>query len=1131
MPRAQNKVFAAVMAVATTAFAHLYVSPDGNDTAPGTRAQPFATIVRTRDAVRQLRKQGAVPAKGLTVWLRGGTYVLDNTLAFTAEDSGTPDGPIVYRVVDGEDVWLSGGTAVPSELFRPVTDPAVLKLLPQEARWHVLQVSLAEAGVTDYEKKLPDCFSGFTRVDKQFVYVYCNGRQMQWARWPNEGFAKFAEIIDPGSGLRDYVARRAKRFRPGVFSYEGDRPSRWDVDRGVWMMGFWARAYVCDVVRAGKIDTEKKHITWAVPLTFGLDTWGANRWYAFNLIEELDIPGEWYIDREKGVLYFWPPSAPSPAAERSVVLSRLKEPMVSFTGANHVTFRGIGFEGGRGDAIVVRKGRDVELVSCEVRNVGRHAVQLLGGYDHKVIGCDIHHVGYGGVIMSGGNRRTLEPANHEAINNHVYHTNQIRRTHASPFKLHGVGLRMAHNLVHHAPHSAVFYGGNDIVMEYNDIYWCHYETAEGGVFYAGYNWTYRGNVIGHNYIHHINDSLDGSPTGVNVVHLDDCVAGTDFSNNVVYRVGRGVSMCGGPWNVAHNNIFIDCQVGVSLSTRGLQWWTWTRHPDGTVTARDKRASHGYSTNNGLLRKLKQVPWDREPYTKYANMANLLKVDPIAAPWWCEITRNIAIGGPLMRVSKRVKPEWVTIEDNWDAADRGDPGIVAPYDGNYALKPNAPALKTGFKPIPFRKIGLIDDDTRRSWPVKMELPPKDWKPCWLRRREMERKMPAGLPVVPVRRLGATITIDGTVDPEEWTPGEKQTVSVNRYEPIKLIWRAVGEKATYPSTAYLEVDDANLYAAFINDVEPKGGIVGGHTWGQSDAVEVALAVVEDNEPGPIMLWRGYTDGHFESSNEAGAPQKVVKRVLQGAQYACHTVSKTRWTAEWKIPFAAIGIAPRELNPRILFSLAVRKVSGNEWVTWKKAPGASWDVRKSGVLWLEPFGDITFNGAVPSRIRCEIFPRTKGLLIDGGKNCEALTWAKPVGTRLRAASEELTTGKWKEFVFEFTPRADGQVLIELRGRPHQSTIKKNTYLPVWNYWDDLRLEGAELLNGGFEGLDPKTGLPKGWGRGGNAILVTDPKAAASGRGCVKTWFLGRFMQTIQVKKGTKVTVRAKVRGEMPD
>jgi hypothetical protein len=206
---------------------------------------------------------------------------------------------------------------------------------------------------------------------------------------------------------------------------------------------------------------------------------------------------------------------------------------------------------------------------------------------------------------------------------------------------------------------------------------------------------------------------------VRTVHLDDCVAGTAFRGNVVFRAGNGVAICGGPFNTVDNNLFIDCQVGAELETRGLAWWEWTRNPDGTVSGRDRRASHGFSTNNGLLNGLKSVPYDREPYTKYPHMADLLKVPDadLGAPWWCGITRNISINGAVKRVDRKVKPEWATIENNWDGPNDGDPGIVAPYEGDFRLKPNAPALaKTGFEPIPFERIGLVNDGTRRSWPV-------------------------------------------------------------------------------------------------------------------------------------------------------------------------------------------------------------------------------------------------------------------------------------------------------------------------------------------------------------------------------------------------------------------------------
>ncbi|MBT7053793.1 MAG: hypothetical protein HN976_01800, partial [Lentisphaerae bacterium] len=294
----------------------LHVSPDGNDAWDGAKPRkglikkgvgPFRTLERARDEIRKLKAQGALPAGGTVVHLGSGTHRLERTFALGVEDSGTVESPVVYQGGQGADVWISGGTMVAPKAFSGVTDASTLARLPEEAQGHVLQLNLTAAGITDFIKDVPDKFSGFTRNEPQFTYVFCNGEQMQWARWPNEGYAKYAEIIDSGSGLRDYEAQRAKKFRPGVFSYTGVRPERWDLERGVWMMGFWARAYVCDVVRAGKIDTARKEITWKVPLRFGLDTWGAKRWYAFNLLEELDAPGEWYIDREAGVLYFWPP--------------------------------------------------------------------------------------------------------------------------------------------------------------------------------------------------------------------------------------------------------------------------------------------------------------------------------------------------------------------------------------------------------------------------------------------------------------------------------------------------------------------------------------------------------------------------------------------------------------------------------------------------------------------------------------------------------------------------------------------------------------------------------------------------------------------------------------------------------
>ena len=243
-----------------------------------------------------MKAADGLPAGGITVWIRHGVYHPSASFELGPEDSGPADAPIVYRAYRNEKVRISGGKAVDPSHFKPVTDAAVLARLDESARGHVLALNMAAEGISDYLPQFPDAYMGFTGTYPTMLELFCNDDRMQLARWPNEGFAHFDKIVDTGSGLRDKTGPK----RPGVFSSQGDRPSRWNVEQGVWLQGFWARAYLCTVVKVGAIDTDKRQITWAVPLGYGLDTWGAKRFFALNVLEELDRPGEWYLDRERG---------------------------------------------------------------------------------------------------------------------------------------------------------------------------------------------------------------------------------------------------------------------------------------------------------------------------------------------------------------------------------------------------------------------------------------------------------------------------------------------------------------------------------------------------------------------------------------------------------------------------------------------------------------------------------------------------------------------------------------------------------------------------------------------------------------------------------------------------------------
>ena len=1047
-----------------------------------------------------------MPTGGVTVSLADGTYWLSESLTLKRGDSGTQDSPVIYRAAHKVRAHLCGGRPIPSDAFGPVRSEDVLRRLDESARGQVVQTDLKALGITDYIPELPANFKG------RRLEVFCNGKRMTLARWPNDGFAQWDEIVDFGSGLRDPKGKK----RPGKFRYVGDRPKRWATAEGVWLLGYWARAYASQYLKVAKIDTVDRVIELAEPYHYGLDTAGAKRYFAVNLLDELDAPGEWYLDRRTGVLYFWPPC---PLSEAKIVVSMLTSPVVSMQGVSHVKLHGFVIECGRGDGVSIAGGAHNTVVGCTIRNTGGNGARVVSGRGHGVVGCDVHHVGGRGITLIGGDRKALTPAGHSAVNNHIHHTSRLQHTHRGAISLEGVGNRAAHNLIHHDPHTPVWFRGNDHVMEYNEIYQTNLETSEAGVFYTGRDWTYRGNVIRYNFVHHVPDGVKGGGSSTRVVHLDDCVSGTSFIGNVCYRTGGVVSICGGPDNIAENCIFVDCKVGVDLSARGLRWWTWHRRDDGTVYAMDiRRGKEG----SPLLASLKRVPYDQAPYAKYPHLADMLDQEPVAAPWRCRIANNIAVGGRLLSVAKEVKREWVTIENNWDAREKGDPGFVSLGPRDYRLKPDAPVLKLGFKPIPFDKIGLIDDETRASWPVRAEPAPKGWKPGWLHRREQEESMPTGLPVFEVKRAAGKIAIDGVVGTEEWTPADGPA------HDLAALDSAVNRrKVNYPSRAWIEVDDDHLYVAFVNDVDPAKSVTRGQQWGQDDAVEVALAEVRGKEVGDIIVLRGYTNGHFESSGEAGAPKPVVARVAQGVAYAARAVEPGQWSAEWKIPFASLGIEPRKRNPRLLFNLSVRKMAGKRWITWTKTRCTTWDVRKGGVLWLATFGDVLFNGALPSQARIDIVGVAAGVAMKAVKGCRRAAWAKLSGTRLIGSTDDLTDGRWHDFEYVFTPLKDGPVSLGLMGRVYPSAVD-GRLIPVWVYFDDVVVEGATLANGGFEEVDSK-GLPIGWQNAlSKAFLVKDARAACTGEHCVKVWHRGRFGQTLQVKAGQPVMIRAKVKGE---
>jgi len=1081
----------------------LHVSPRGDDANAGTAAAPFRTLERARDEVRARRADAS--ARGATVWLHAGTHTRTGPLELTAADSGLAGAPMVYRAVAGEDVWLSGGQRLSLAAFAPATEPAVLQRLRPEARGKVLRLPLAEAGLTELPDPWADHWWDMQRVQTSRAELFADGVRLPLARWPNEGYARFGEIVEaaPDEG-------RLPRFK-----YTDPGPGRWNVAAGVWLYGYWSRAYRAEFVKVRQIDPATQTIELASRHSLGgLETGGACRYLAINLLEELDAPGEWYLDREGGVLYLWPPAD---LKGQSVVMSLAQPALIHCADVSHVEFRNLGLEASRQDGLRVEGGREVRVVGCEIRNVARLGVYMRGDA-HALIGCDIHDTGTDAVAFDGGDRTTLTGGGGLVENNHIHHTNRIARAGLTAVSLGGVGHRLAHNLIHDTGYIAVRFSGNDHLIELNRIFRTNTETSEGGVFYTGRDWTSRGTTLRYNFVHHVEDSQEGFGSSTRFVHLDDSAPGIHIYGNICYRLGGGVSVCGGADNQVHDNLFVECLAGADIGPRGEHMFRSDGH--GGFLVNPDRANW-----DSLSKRLQRCKWQEPPYsTRYPRLVEIFTKEPIAAPWFNVIRRNVMVAcGRGVQVNG-MEPEWSTIADNWEG---DDPGFVEPDHTklDFRLKPDAAVYKLGFEPLPFEKIGLFASPDRRSWPVQFELPPADWKPRWMRLREVAAKSPGALPIFKVMGVTGKIVIDGKVEPMEWTPGDATGRNPEVHETAYLDWQPDKSRAARPCQALVQVDDAALYVGFRNEVDPAVGVSGGHAWGQDDAVEIALAPVTDRV-GDIIVLRGYADGHWESSAEAGAAKAVVARAREGVAYAAHVAGKASWSAEWRVPFTALGLDPAAGSPKLVFNLSVRQPAGDAWVMWKKSGGSTWDVARSGFLWLAPFGDMAIEAPVPSQAILDLDGRAQSVMLTPGRGCTIAEWAKPVGGRATGTTDALPADRWTDMLCEFTPQSDGVVVLRLRGNSVR-VAGSDEELPVWSYFDALTVEGAELVNGDFETPGEK-GLPAGWrSEIGKAYWVHDPRLAASGEYCVKVWQGARLAQDLAVVAHRQVIIRAKVRG----
>ena len=639
-----------------------------------------ATIAEARDFIRSWRTDRnlprGLPEEGFTVVVESGTYVLDEAIAFDARDSGDREVPIVYRAAEGADVRLLGGKVIPG--WSAVDDDALARL-DESARGNIVQADLEALGITDYGSPKGGGLE-----------LFFGGEAMRLSRWPNEGFTHIRDIVvDDG-----HVIHGRKGSKVPQIYFDSDRAARWVEEPDLWATGYWFWDWSEQRMPVDSVDLDESILTLGGPAHhYG---YRKGQWfYIFNALSELDEPGEFYVDRDEGVLYFWPPG---PVESTEAYVSVIGN-TITMENTEHVRFQGFRIEGTRSTAVRITGGKDNWIVGCTIQNVGANAISVNGGEGHGVVGCDITQTGSGGISLVGGDRTMLTPAGHFAENNHIHHYARLQRTYASGIQMSGVGLRATRNLIHNAPHMAIGFGGNDHIIEGNEIHSVCYESNDAGAIYAGRNWTMRGHKIRDNYLHDINGFKNEGCAGV---YLDDMFASAEITGNLFVNVYRAILLGGGRDCLMENNVFVECRKALHIDARALGWAEY--HADDWLAEIEEKGT------------ILGIKYDEPPYaTRYPELPKILEGEP-KAPEGNVVRRNIFIGEGWDQIEGKARP-YLTMENN--AADV-EVAFVDAANGDYQFADPEAVPVEGFVPLAFGRMGLYESRYRASWPVEHEV---------------------------------------------------------------------------------------------------------------------------------------------------------------------------------------------------------------------------------------------------------------------------------------------------------------------------------------------------------------------------------------------------------------------------
>ena len=695
--------------------ADFFVATNGSDTWSGTLAEPnaektdgpFATLEQARDALRKLKND---PSKDRVVLVRGGTYRITETVVFGLEDSGQGNSTVTYAAWPGETPIFSAG--------QPVTD------------WR---------DAADDLPGLPAAASGKVKV--------ANVKGRFRALFDSEGILSRAQsegFIPLKGGSRDTL-----HFPEG-------RLKNWKNVEDVEVVVRPHHAWIVNILPLKSVDESKRMAHTAIEATYVMNglhflKTTPSCWVE-NTLEEIDEPGEWALDTQQGKLYLWPRNGSEVLMPQLTELLRVEGEIdiqgPKDTPVRNLCFRGLTFKHGeryqlsandaglqhdwdmldKANSLVRFRGTEnCSIENCHFSHSGSGAIRVdLHGQENKIAGNHIEHMGGAGILLCGYGPGTKDVnRNNLVYNNDIHHIGRIYWHSPGIMVWQSGENRIANNLVHHTPYTAVILSGcmtgffkktgrelgrtirrseigrlsknpdiedvrpflhtHDNIVELNEISHAMEKLGDGNAIYirgAG-----AGNVIRRNYVHHLVTPMIMQCA----IRTDGGQRDTLIAENLIYKcTSQGIML---KLNTrVENNIVADVIApprGYYLSVR-----------EGPLTGATITRNIFYSSNpesqfiNELPARGKAKSEDRRGRA----LARAADAETDSNIYWCTVDRKLG--------RKFLKKQQA---DGIDAHSLAvDPLFVDPENGDFRLKSDSPALKLGFVPFDFSKAGLVED---------------------------------------------------------------------------------------------------------------------------------------------------------------------------------------------------------------------------------------------------------------------------------------------------------------------------------------------------------------------------------------------------------------------------------------